>query len=170
MDQESTKNYVFTIYSERAPDLITFIKGSFIKQNTYNLFIGLGDKVNNPMFAYIKGTVFFLINMTTDVIDMFLVKQDESSNTENDVLKDKIQIKEWTGVWFEFPYLVIVKGNFELIIYSFITDTFYYEVLTLPILMLSSSITGLLDQVDVLFDAGPFFLKATIKLSNQDGF
>ncbi len=65
---------------------------------------------------------------------------------------------------------MFVKGNLELIIFSFTSDQFYYEVLNLPILMKTSSEkSGSDNNVDVLFDAGPFLISGNLSLETYQG-
>ena len=77
-------------------------------------------------------------------------------------------------MWFNYPYIVMVKGNLELIIYSFEADQFYYEVMNLPIIEKTSSVYYIErndeEFVDLLFDAGEFFILGRLFLEGNNNF
>ena len=50
-----------------------------------------------------------------------IVKVESEEKEEAFSVVDMV-LKEMTFIWFKYPYLVIVKGNLELIIYSFMND------------------------------------------------
>ena len=77
-------------------------------------------------------------------------------------------IHEWTFIWFKYPNLMLLKGNIELVVYSFMNDTFYYDRLNCPIIKSNECDTSLAESLDVLYDCGDFYQLATIEVEYSD--
>ena len=88
------------------------------------------------MMGYADKTVYFITKIENDEVQIQMSKRVKSKTYE----VDDMLIKERTALWFQFPYIVMIKGNIELIVYSFQDDQFYYESLNLPIVHLSKRI------------------------------
>ena len=85
-------------------------------------------------------------------------------NANKKVAQHEVTFNEWTGVWFNYPYLCLIKGNLEIMFYSFTTAKFYYEVLNMPIISISNDVSYNQNSFFVMFDAGSFFLPAEIEV------
>lgn len=89
-----------------------------------------------------------------------------SKMVDNKYQDNKCELSEQTFFKFQYPYLIMIKGSLELIIYSFINNIFYYEKLNCPVLMgIENALDNASNRNDayVLLDAGPFF--AALKIT-----
>lgn len=88
-----------------------------------------------------------------------------SKSGESSFLDNKCELSEQTYFKFSYPYLIMIKGSLELIVYSFINNIFYYEKLNCPVICgISNALNNFWDwnNAYVLFDAGPFFTACKI--------
>ena len=79
--------------------------------------------------------VFLINGRKEDSINLKVFSRDYDSSRNIVYEDDDFIIKEWTFVEFSYPYLLIIKGSLEIIIYSFLDNVFYYEKLNCPIFM-----------------------------------
>lgn len=84
----------------------------------------------------------------------------------DEYVDNKGELSEQTFIKFSYPYFIMVKGSLEIICYSFLHDTFYYEKLNCPIMCgLTNAVDNFEDRnkAYVLFDVGDYYLICTIQ-------
>ena len=135
------------------------IEANYSSETSWNLVSVIDSTsdiifINNFSGAKAKYTYFNLVQGSNDYVD------------------NKCEINEQTFFKFSYPYLIMIKGSLEVIVYSFINNIFYYEKLNCPILC---GITNAVDNYDawnsayILFDAGPFLIPCSLTPQRSTG-